>query len=69
MLGIFVMKSAALCGSVSDPAESSGILDLPLDKDAFAMEHWLSPRKDINGKRILSKLRMGSQISCKNRST
>ena len=68
------MKSAVLCGSVADPAESSGILDLPLNKDAlfknaFAMEHWLSLSKDIYGRRILSKLRMGSQISCRNEST
>ena len=37
------MKSAVLCGFFSDPAKSSGILDLPLNKDplykdAFAME-------------------------------
>ena len=68
MLGIFVVKIAILCGSVSDPAESSGILDLPLNKDDFTMEHWLSLSKDINGKhtRILSKFRMGC---CRNGST
>ena len=56
------------------PAESSGILNLPLNKDplykdAFAMEHWLSLSKDSSGRRLLSKLRMGSQISCRNGST
>ena len=66
MLGIFAVKSAVLSGSVSDPAESSGILDLPQNKDAFAMEHWLGPRKDLKERRILSKLRMGFQISCRN---
>ena len=74
MLGTFAVKSAVLCGSVSDPGEWSGILDLPLNKDAlykdvFAMKHWLSLSKELNGKRILSKLRMGSQISCRNGST
>ena len=63
MLGTYAVKSAVLCDSVSDPAESSGILDVPLNKDAlykddFTMEHWLSPSKYINGKRILSKLKM-----------
>ena len=71
MLGIFAVKSAVPSGSVSDPAELSGFLDLLLNKDAlfedaFAMELLLSLSKDINGRRILSKLRMGSQISCRN---
>ena len=66
MLGIFVVEIAVLCGSVSDPTESSGILDLHLNKDDFTMEHWLNLSKDINGKRILSKLTMGC---CRNRST
>ena len=62
------------CCSVTDPAESSGILDLPLNKnalhkDALAMEHWLCLSKDLNGRRILSKLRMWSQISCRDGST
>ena len=57
MLGIFTVKSAVLCGSVSGPAELSGILDIPLNKDAlfkdaFAMEPWFSLSKDINGRRI-----------------
>ena len=74
MLGIFAMKNAFLIGSVSDRAKLSTILDQPLNKDAlfkdaFAMEPWLSLSKDINGRRILSKLRMGSQISCRNEST
>ena len=74
MLGIFVVETAVLSGFVSDHAELSGILDLPLNKDAlfkdaFAMEPWFSLSKDINGRCILSKLRMGSQISCRNRST
>ena len=69
MLGIFAVKSAVLSGSVSDPAELSGILDLPLYKDAFAMEPRLSLSKNTNGRRILSKLRIGSQISCRNGST
>ena len=61
------MKSAVLSGSVSDPDESSGIFDLPLNKDAlfknaFAVEPWLSLRKGISERRILSKFRMGSQI-------
>ena len=61
MLGIFAVKSAVLSGSVSDRAKLSGILDLHLNndsqcKDAFAMEPWLSLSKDINGRRILSKL-------------
>ena len=38
MLGIFTVKSALLSGSISDRAELSGILDLPLNRDAFAME-------------------------------
>ena len=64
MLGIYAVNSGVLCDSVSDSAESSAILDLPLNKDAlykdaFTMEHWLSPSKYINGKRILSKLRVG----------
>ena len=68
MLGIFAVKSAVLCGSVSDPAKLFVILDLPLSKDAlykdaFAMEHCLHPNEDINRRRILSKLRMGSEIS------
>ena len=51
------MKSAVPSGSVSEPAELSGILDLPLNKDflfkdAFAMEPWLSLSKDINGRCI-----------------
>ena len=69
MLGTFAVKSAVVSGSVSDPAELSGILHLSLDKNAFAMEPWLSLSKDINGRPILSKLRMGSQISCRNGST
>ena len=74
MLGIFAVKSAVLCGSVSDSAELPGILDLPLNKDVlfkdvFAMEPWLNPSKDINGRLILLKLRMGSQISSTNGST
>ena len=57
--GYVCAKSAVLNGSVSDPAELSGILDLPLNKDApyknaFAMKHWLSVSKDLNGRRILS---------------
>ena len=57
-----------LRGSVSDPAESSGIPDLPLNKDAlymdaFAMEHWLSLSKDLNGRRISLKLRMGLKLA------
>ena len=71
MLGIFAVKSAVPCGSVSNPDESTGILGLPLNKDAlfkdaFEMEHWLSLSKDINGWRILSELRIGSPISCRN---
>ena len=71
MLGTFAAKSALPSGSVSDPAELSGILDLPLNKgalfkDGFAIEPWLSLSKDINGRCILSKLRMGSQISGRN---
>ena len=74
ILGIFAVKNAVLSGSVSDRAELSGILDLPLNKDAlfknaFAMEAWFSLSKDINGSCILSKLRIGSQISYRNRST
>ena len=74
MRGIFAVKSAVLSGSVCDRAESSGILDLPLKKDAlfkdaFAMEPWFSLSKDANGRCILFKLKMGSQISCRNRST
>ena len=43
MLDIFAVETAVLSGSVSDSAELSGILDLPLNKDAlfknaFAME-------------------------------
>ena len=73
MLGIFAVETAFLSGSVSDSAELSEILDLTLNKDAlfkdaFAMKPWFSPSKDINGKCILSKLRMRSQISCRNRS-
>ena len=46
ILDIFAVKNAVLCGSVSDTAESSGILDLPLNKDAlckdaFAMDNGL----------------------------
>ena len=68
MLGIFAVKSAVLCGSVSDPAKWSGILDLPLNKnalykDAFAMEHWLNQSKDLNGRRILSKLKTGLKLA------
>ena len=74
MLGTFAVKSAVLSGSVSDRAELSRILDLlpnkdALFKDAFAMEPWLSLNKVINGRCILSKLRIGSQISCRNRFT
>ena len=69
MLGIVAMKNAVLGGSVPDRAEFSGILDLSLKKDAFAMEPWLGPSKDVNGRHILSKLRMGSQISCSYGST
>ena len=72
MLSIFAVKSAVLSGSASDRVEMSGILDLPLNrdalfKDAFAMEPWFSLSKDINGRCILSKLRTGSHISCRNR--
>ena len=43
MFDIFAVETAVLSGSVSDRAELSGILDLPLNKDAlfndaFAME-------------------------------
>ena len=43
MLGIFDVKGSVLSGSVSERAELSGILDLPLNKDAlfkdgFALE-------------------------------
>ena len=38
MLGIFAVETAVLSGSVSDRAELFGMLDLPLNKDAFAME-------------------------------
>ena len=53
MLDIFAVETAVLSGSVSDHAELSGILDLPLNKDAlfkdtFAMEPWFSLSKDIN---------------------
>ena len=46
------MKSAVLSGSISDRAELSGILDLPLKKvalfkDAFAMEPSFSLSEDI----------------------
>ena len=34
-MGIFAVKSAVLSGSFSDRAELSGILDLPLNKDAL----------------------------------
>ena len=55
------MKSAVLCCSVSDFGELSGIINLPLDKNAlfknvFTIEPWHSLCKDINGRRILSKL-------------
>ena len=68
------METAVLNGFVSNHAELSGIQDLPLNKDAlfkdaFAMEPWFSLIKDINGRCILLKLRMGPQISCRNRST
>ena len=66
---MFAVKSAVLSGSVSDQAELSGILDLPLNKNVFAMEPWFSLSKDINGRCILSKPRMESQISYGNRST
>ena len=74
MLGVFAVETAVLRGSVSDRAELSGILDLPLNKDAlfkdaFAIEPWFSLSKDINRRCILSKLKMGSQISCRSRST
>ena len=55
MLSIFAVKS-----SVSDLAELSGILDLPLFKNASAIEPLLSLNKDIYGRRILPKLRKGS---------
>ena len=35
VLGIFAVKSAVLSGSISDPAQLSGIPDLPLNKDAL----------------------------------
>ena len=38
------MESAVLSVSVSDRAELCGILDLPLNKDALAMEPWFGPR-------------------------
>ena len=74
MLDIFAVETAVLSGSVSDHAKLSGILNLLLNKDAlfkdaFAMEPWFSLSKDINGRCILSKLRMGSQSRCRNRST
>ena len=74
MLGISAVETAVLSSSISDHAELSRILDLPLNKDAlfknaFAMEPLFSLSKDINGRYILSKLRMGSQINCRNRST
>ena len=74
MFDVFAVKSAGLSGSVSDRAELSGLLDLPRNKDApfkdiFAMEPWFSLSKDINRRCISSKIKMGSQISCRNRST
>ena len=65
MLVIFTVKGTVLSGSVSDPAELSGIFDLLLNKnalfkDAHAMEPWFSLSKDTNRRRILSKIRMGS---------
>ena len=50
-------EKCGIIGSVSDPAELSEILDLPLNKDtlfkdSFAMESWLSLSKDINKRRI-----------------
>ena len=74
MLGICAVKSALLSGSVCDRSELSGILDLSLNKnalfkDAFAIEPWFSLSKNISERFILSKLRMGSQISFRNRST
>ena len=73
MFGMFALKSAVLSGFVSDRAALSGILYLLLNKDAlfkdaFAMEPWFSLSKDINGRCILSKLRIGSQINCRNES-
>ena len=35
MLDIFAVETVVLSGSVSDRAELSGILDLPLNKDAL----------------------------------
>ena len=35
MLDVFAVETAVLSGSVSDRAELSGILDLPLNKDAL----------------------------------
>ena len=63
MLGMFAVKSAVLTDFVSERAELSGIVDLSLNKDAlfknaFAMEPWFSLSKDINGRCILSKLRI-----------
>ena len=60
MLGIFGVKSAVPSGFVADSGELSGIVDLPLNKNAFAMEPLLNLSKDINGRSILSKLKMWS---------
>ena len=68
MLDVFPVETAVLSGSVSDQAELSGILDLPLNKnalfkDAFAMEPWFSLSKDINGRCILLDLEWGLKLS------
>ena len=65
MVGIFAVKSAVQCGSVSDLAKSSGILDLPLNKDdlckdTFAMEPWFSLKKDLNRRYIFQNSEWGS---------
>ena len=68
MLGTFAVKSAILCGSVSDPAESFGILDLPLNKDALykdavAKEHLLSLSKDSNERCICQNSEWGLTLA------
>ena len=60
MLGIFGVKSAVPSSFVSDSGELSGIVDLPLNKNAFAMEPLLNLSNDINGRSIFSKLKMWS---------
>ena len=48
MLVIFAVKSAVVCSSVSDPAESSGILDLPLNKDALYKEYFAKTQNEVS---------------------